>query len=190
MIKYFENFGFVRSVLPKQLHQDLLKESLELFDTQSFVSGITDVGVPKHYHLEKNNDRLFEFVEGLLKDFVNEFGWPVRKYLTNDVPISYDQPWANNMKAGEYFPIHSHNGFISYAIWLKLPDVKTSFYFHYLDTIGNIRKHNIELTKEDDGGIIVFPSTIMHGVNPFYNTEQNRITMSGNVSLLVKENNE
>ena len=78
------------------------------------------------------------------------------------MPILFETPWVNNHKQTEFFPLHSHNGFLSYAIWLQLPDVETNFNFHYLDTIGNIRKHSIKLTKEDNGSLILFPASWTH----------------------------
>ena len=48
----------------------------------------------------------------------------------------------------------------------------------------------IKLSEKDNGSLIMFPSTIMHGVNPFYDTNDIRITMSGNVSIAVKGKNE
>tara|TARA_A100001011_G_C14053093_1_gene732738 strand:+ start:34 stop:603 length:570 start_codon:yes stop_codon:yes gene_type:complete len=189
MINYFQNFGFIRDKLPVSLHEKILEEYHSL-KVPAFVSGITEKGVPKHYFLEKSNQELYQFIEPIVKKYTDEFGWPIRKYFTNDMPILFETPWVNNHKQTEFFPLHSHNGFLSYAIWLQLPDVETNFNFHYLDTIGNIRKHSIKLTKEDDGSLILFPSTLMHGVNPFYDTEATRITMSGNISLSVKDKNE
>jgi len=189
MINYFHNFGFIRDKLPTSLHQKILEEYHNL-KVPAFVSGITEAGVPKHYFLEKNNQELYEFLEPIVKEYTDEFGWPIRKYFTDDMPIKFDTPWLNTHQETEFFPLHSHNGFLSYAIWLEMPDVNTKFNFHYLDTIGNIRKHSIELTKEDNGSLIMFPSTIMHGVNPFYGTSDKRITMSGNISIAVKDKNE
>tara|TARA_B110000285_G_C14806807_1_gene460080 strand:- start:85 stop:651 length:567 start_codon:yes stop_codon:yes gene_type:complete len=188
MINYFKNFGFLQHKLPTNLYSNILLEASQL--ENSFISGISGEGVPEHFYLEKNNDILFTFLEPHVKEYVDTFGWPIRKYFTGDLPICYDTPWLNVHKKHQYFPNHSHNGVISYAIWLKLPDVETTFNFHYLDTIGNLRKHEINLTKEDEGSFVIFPSTIMHGVNPFYNTDDNRITMSGNISLKIKESNE
>jgi len=187
MINYFNNFGFLREKLPERLYNSLIEE-VNTLKTDNFISGISAEGVPNHHFLDKNNNDLFQYLIPIVKSFTDHFGWPVRKYLTNDVPINFDAPWVNFHKQTQYFPLHSHNGAISYAIWLSLPSVTTQFYFHYLDTIGNIRKHEINLTKEDNGSLIMFPSTIMHGVNPFYNCSDVRITMSGNISLKV--NNE
>tara|TARA_B100001094_G_C17726461_1_gene574494 strand:- start:40 stop:606 length:567 start_codon:yes stop_codon:yes gene_type:complete len=188
MIINFENFGFLRDKLPTILHDKILDEYTEL--EKPFVSGITEKGVPEHYFLEKTKFELFEFIEPLVKEYTDVFGWPIRKYFTDDMPIQFDTPWLNKHKQTQFFPLHSHNGVLSYAIWLKLPSVETNFNFHYIDTIGNIRKHSIKLSEKDNGSLIMFPSTIMHGVNPFYDTNDIRITMSGNVSIAVKGKNE
>ena len=42
---------------------------------------------------------------------------------------------------------------------------------------------HIPLSPEDEGRILFFPAWLKHQVFPFYGTEEERITISGNISL-------
>ena len=46
---------------------------------------------------------------------------------------------------------------------------------------------NIPLSPEDEGRMLFFPSWLYHQVFPFYGTEVERVTISGNITL-VQEN--
>ena len=47
----------------------------------------------------------------------------------------------------------------------------------------NILKENFQLSPEDEGRMIFFPSWLQHMVYPFYGTEEERVTISGNTIL-------
>jgi hypothetical protein len=42
---------------------------------------------------------------------------------------------------------------------------------------------NFSLSPEDEGRILFFPATLQHQVYPFYGTEEERVTISGNIDL-------
>jgi hypothetical protein len=47
---------------------------------------------------------------------------------------------------------------------------------------------NFSLSPEDEGRMLFFPSTLQHQVFPFYGTEEERITISGNIRLKINDN--
>jgi hypothetical protein len=44
-------------------------------------------------------------------------------------------------------------------------------------------KYNYQLSSEDEGRMLFFPSGLYHQVYPFYGTEEERITINGTISL-------
>ena len=117
--------------------------------------------------------------------------------LFNDAPLGLDNYWINFQKKYEFNPPHSHSGVFSFVIWLKIPydlqeeldyfgDVnqgsKTSmFNFLYTDGLGKIKTYNVHVDKNFEGKICMFPSNMLHYVNPFYTSDDYRISLSGNI---------
>ena len=109
--------------------------------------------------------------------------------------------WVNYQKQGEFNPIHNHAGVYSFVIWMKIPfewkdqnnntslsgnsngQLVSSFQISYTDIIGGPRAHNYELSKKDEGRMLLFPSKLRHQVYPFYNCDEDRISVSGNITL-------
>jgi hypothetical protein len=44
--------------------------------------------------------------------------------------------------------------------------------------------HSFSLSPEDEGRVLFFPAGLHHQVHPFYGTEEERITVSGNIDFL------
>ena len=49
--------------------------------------------------------------------------------------------------------------------------------------LGSIRPYTYEMSPKAEGTMLFFPSTLKHQVYPFYNCDEERISISGNVSL-------
>jgi len=108
--------------------------------------------------------------------------------------------WVNYQKQGEFNPSHGHTGVYSFVIWMKIPtdweeqnklpmaansnDPKiSSFVFYYLNTQGGTEEWGYRLDSTYEGTMLFFPSTMSHAVYPFFNCEEDRISISGNVLL-------
>ena len=108
--------------------------------------------------------------------------------------------WVNYQKQGEFNPVHGHTGVYSFVIWMKIPtdfkeqnklpiaansnDPKISaFVLYYTNTQGGTETFQYELDPTYEGTMLLFPSTFSHAVYPFFNCEEDRISMSGNVLL-------
>ena len=113
--------------------------------------------------------------------------------------------WANYQYQHEFNPYHHHGGVYSFAIWLKIPtdwkeqhnlpflegmkesDRKASdFEFEYCDLLCDIRNHRYQLDKSMEGRMVFFPAGLRHTVYPFYNCEEPRISVAGNVWFKTK----
>ena len=118
----------------------------------------------------------------------------------NSHPYHMSSWWVNYQKKNEFNPIHDHNGVYSFVIWMKIPtDWKkqninplaatantsciSSFQFSYHNILGDLLSYYYELSPQDEGTMILFPSVLRHQVYPFYECDEERISVSGNVLL-------
>ena len=121
-------------------------------------------------------------------------------FTPNTHPYYMPHWWVNYQYQHEFNPIHLHHSIYSFVIWMKIPfsykeqckkefvsvsNNKTvaSFQFIYNDILGKMRTHQIGLEPEDEGRILFFPSSLQHQVYPFYDCDDPRISVSGNISL-------
>ena len=105
--------------------------------------------------------------------------------------------WVNYQKQHDFNPIHSHVGVYSFVIWLKIPvefddqnkdnitntPVRSAFQFNYQNILGEPDTFDYELGKNYEGTMLFFPSKLRHQVYPFYNCEDDRISISGNIFI-------
>ena len=116
----------------------------------------------------------------------------------NDLPYGLDNFWVNFQKQHEFNPMHNHSGVYSFVVFMKIPTdwreqheipfVKESnapkasdFEFVYTDVMGNVTGYTYCLDSSFEGIMLFFPAEMMHQVYPFYNCEEERITISGNI---------
>jgi hypothetical protein len=121
--------------------------------------------------------------------------------VTNRHNYCLDNFWVNFQKQHEFNPIHIHKSCIySFVIWMKIPtDYReqhkipisansnspsaSNFNFSYLNILGHITQYQYFLDKNSEGTILFFPSQLNHEVYPFYNCNEERISISGNIAL-------
>jgi len=108
--------------------------------------------------------------------------------------------WVNFQKRGEFQPLHSHQGIFSFVIWLEIPyhyndesnlpftkggmdDVAGNFSFAYsLNQSREVVSRIIRLSPDMNGYCCFFPSDLSHQVYPFYTSNKDRISISGNIA--------
>ncbi len=110
--------------------------------------------------------------------------------------------WVNYQYKHEFNPKHDHSGVYSFVIWMKIPytyeeqsnldfqkglkktDKKAgTVEFYYTDMLGNQTAYVYKISKEFEGRMVFFPSKLSHQVYPFYNSDDERVSISGNVWL-------
>ena len=106
--------------------------------------------------------------------------------------------WVNFQKKYEFNPMHLHDGVMSFVIWMKIPYkyedemqhetakkvnscMNGSFEFIYTNLLGAITGYQYSLSPEAEGGVLIFPSALHHVVHPFYTSDEERISISGNI---------
>lgn len=195
--------GAIVSDLPADLVDDINTTANNLQVDFSKGSAYNDslVGHIKHEYALGYNQKLDIFLNDLISDYNEQFPNYLKDFnvLFNDAPLGLDNYWINFQKKYEFNPPHSHSGVFSFVIWLKIPydlqqeldyfgnvnqGSKTSmFHFLYTDGLGKIKTYNIHVDKNFEGKICMFPSSMLHYVNPFYTSDEYRISLSGNIKL-------
>ncbi len=115
-----------------------------------------------------------------------------------DLDIGLREFWVNFSKKHEFNPLHDHAGLLSFVIWMDIPTksedqhnlpiskhsgvpAASDFQLVYNDVNGSIRTHSIDMDPSMNGTIILFPSNMAHQVYPFYECEDERVSISGNI---------
>ena len=193
---FLNNYAYLETKITDDLYEKLLKECLNCKkNNKNFVSGLTSVGVPSHHLLEKNKEELIKYLRQLILAYEKIHG-----SLKDDITIKNNEKnyifqniWINLQKKNEFFPNHQHDGTYSFVIFIKLPKQKNnkinlnnnymgSFEFTYNNVLGSLKNHLIKLDKNDEQKILFFPAKLQHCVYPFFNDNEVRITISGNIS--------
>jgi hypothetical protein len=150
-----------------------------------------------------SNPKMFDFINMELENIYKRIGLEnvrLEPYLT--------KLWVNFQKKGEFQPIHHHLGVFSFVIWMDIPyhskdeakltSAKTScqdplggnFTFACPDELSrSITEHVIKMSPEMNGYCCFFPSDLCHQVYPFYTSDKDRISISGNIHYHSKEPN-
>ena len=106
--------------------------------------------------------------------------------------------WVNFSKKHEFNPVHNHGGALSFVIWMKIPTKSeeqhnlpisknttnpssSDFQFLYTDILGAISPMTFEMDPEINGSLVLFPSTLHHQVYPFFESDDYRVSISGNI---------
>lgn len=107
--------------------------------------------------------------------------------------------WVNFQNKGEFNPVHRHYGVISFVIWVQIPykykdeckldtaqnlnEKPSGGCFQFLTTslTGEVGYYNYDLDPTFNGTAVIFPAGLNHQVYPFYTSDLERISISGNI---------
>ena len=181
--------------ISEEFQQKLLKGAEEARkENKDFRDNLAGI-IKEEYAYENRADYVEEIAQFLTvydeayQKFKNEKYKVKPEYLLNAL-------WENFMKKNEYNPPHDHSDFLSFVIFLKVPEeIKKeqenfignsagpgSLSFLYGD--GNRQSITYQSVKPEDRDIFIFPAWIKHYVAPFY-SDVTRISVSGNISNSV-----
>ena len=151
------------------------------------------------YTLENNDNWFFlNTLCPLLDIYGNTYGNMGKDMpMHNKYTYHLQSWWVNYQKQHDFNPTHHHKGLYSFVIWLKIPiefsdqnkeyvtntPWNSSFCFEMTNMLGQIQHYAYQLGKLDEGTMLFFPSDLQHTVYPFYNCNEDRITVSGNILL-------
>lgn len=194
------NPGIFKSTLPNTIF-DNIKEEITIQTT--FKNKL-------HKKMSAANTNLAgcieeEFIFNMPKDLENYLNILAKEYasrynLSDATDIVRHSSWINRQKATEYNPLHNHSGDISWVMWTtipyllsdedKIPNTKfaqrkfnSRFNFVYSKLNGQISQHTLDIDSSWEGKIIMFPNYLLHYVNPFFTSDNFRISIAGNIWL-------
>ena len=155
--------------------------------------------------LDGNSPLIEDFVKNIIPKYLEE---TIKTFPPNRVTMKDGQGWnleslwVNFQKKHEFNPYHDHGGVYSFVVWLRIPyehaeqnnlpflqgvkeqDRKAGmFEFQYYDIFGRTTHHGYRLGKDVEGVMLFFPAMFKHTVYPFYNTDETRVSVSGNLWL-------
>lgn len=135
-------------------------------------------------------------VDSMFQDYRKRFDF----YPNNDYNIE-TASWVNLQKKNEYNPIHMHYEDISWVLWVTIPydlteeasspnvknsneDVASKFQFVYNRLDGGISTFSLNIDNSYEGCLMMFPSYLKHCVYPFQTSDEYRISIAGNISII------
>ena len=59
----------------------------------------------------------------------------------------------------------------------------SAFQFLYSNILGENMNWDYKLSTQDEGTLVLFPARLLHQVYPFYDCDEDRISVSGNIGL-------
>ena len=172
--------------------------------------------IEEQYNLNTNNASFYEELEDLVLDICED---TERKqellnpttYIAEYNEVYLESVWINFQKKHEFNPIHTHAGDYSFVLFVDIPfDIKDEkacknviraeeeeklngvFTFSYLDSSTRIpiAHRNLNIDRSWEGTMFLFPAHLAHSVNPFYTSNDYRVTISGNVIFEFNEEDE
>ena len=197
--KYFPNLGWLEIKLSTDVLNFLnecIKNKKQKHNT--FLAG----NIEKSYLIEDKNNWFFKNVLiSCVKKYLEEFtDQSIPKILTKNCGYVLDKFWVNFQKKYEFNPLHKLSGVFSFVVWMKIPSsfkeecklsfingsnekCPNTFQLLFINSVGNISSFNYNMEASDEGTMLFFPAMLKHQVYPFYNSDEDRISISGNISL-------
>ena len=200
--KHLPNLPIAHVKIDKDKMEKIFNECLNLKDheVQRFNTGISSYRTPAHFKMRECNKLLQEEVLGIGKVYQEQFDIHAKNLTNtnNDLLIDASDIWVNYQKKGDYLPLHGHEGLLSWVLWVQIPyniederlidnngkggNGNTScFAFNYSDIACNLQSQIIPVSKKEEGTLLMFPSKLQHLCYPFYTSDGERISISGNL---------
>ena len=198
------NPGWLETRLTKK-HMDLLWSCIEKRSQEPYPNLAGNLH--GSYALEKNDAFYKSTIDPLVRHWVKSYGNSIFSdqikllpWVSGNVETYLNDWWVNYQHEGDYNPLHDHGGIFSFVIWMKIPtdwkDQKklprsvhstsstvSNFQFVYTKPDGRITTHTLPMSPSVEGIMIFFPANLKHVVHPFYDCKEERISISGNISV-------
>tara|TARA_B100001057_G_scaffold158739_1_gene159292 strand:+ start:2373 stop:2945 length:573 start_codon:yes stop_codon:yes gene_type:complete len=182
--QHFKNYGFFEGEIPNDVKEMLLKEAETAEDKgRKMKSGLGHNDIPNHRWVIDSAQLLENYIMLLGSKYHDVYPDIVDvKMFTSSLPLVFNRPWFNFQRKGQYVPYHTHDGVYSFSLWLKIPS-PCRFEFIYTNIIGEKKQYSRVLTSKDEGKIMFFPAKLPHIAYPFMDSDDVRISVSGNISF-------
>jgi hypothetical protein len=211
MVEYtwqqFPNRGFIKLDVPKEILNPIKAEIEKVSNSRDTTPSYNKnlIGqIENEFVLSETREIIFPLLDELAKEYDEQFAYTdvLRQNMKRPEEqikgYSLDSYWVNFQKKHEYNPLHFHGGVFSFVIWIKIPyDLEeelnhsnsknavtrrnSTFAFQYTDIMGATSDYVINVDKSFEGKMVFFPAKLWHCVCPFYTSDEERISVSGNL---------
>ena len=190
--------GYVKDTIPYNIFAQLTEAASLARENAINVNKELAGAIKEEYSIVHSDfilGEFFDYIIELIGDYEQSFTTPISRDSFT-YPLlkmgfaprkSLISTWINFQKKNEYNPPHSHFGAYSFVIWLSLPyDTKeekklykssTDFNFQFIQD-GKIQQCPLD---SSEGDIILFPADLWHSVQPFFLSDEFRVSISGNI---------
>ena len=207
----FPNYGTIETQLSSQtidIFWKLIDEAKNNpVNMNSILAGQISSSLRLNMHSQDLKDFNQQTIPKLVNNYIETFKSIPVKYNNADrenLTLELEDLWVNFQKEHEFNPIHDHNGAFSFVIWMKIPTSSkeqnaslissnsgtkgliSNFSFVYTDILGNIGNFVYAMEKNIEGYMVMFPSRLHHQVFPFYDNQDSRVSISGNLGIVKK----
>ena len=190
--------GYVKDTIPYNIFAQLTEAASLARENAINVNRELAGAIKEEYSIVHSDfilGEFFDYIIELIGDYEQSFTTPISRdsftypllkmgFAPRESLIS---TWINFQKKNEYNTPHSHFGDYSFVIWLSLPyDTKeekklykssTDFNFQFIQD-GKIQQCPLD---SSEGDIILFPADLWHSVQPFFLSDEFRVSISGNI---------
>lgn len=187
------NPGVLKTKLPDYVFKNILIDAQEDVENR----------IPYNNNLVGHIEHEYEikvrpYFETVINNMWLEYRDKFQYHMTDQYYIP-NTAWINLQEKYEYNPLHHHDGAVSWVVWLNIPyDLEEEFArfpnakskhsslfsFYYNTLLGNQESHQLMVDKSWEGTMIMFPSMLKHSVNPFYTSDETRVSIAGNISIV------
>jgi len=203
--RHFPNIGVVEGQLPEGVVANLWSMIEEAREEPDDMKPELAGNISSSIRLDGGSPLLEEFMSELLPSFIDKhvesYGSPWRVVMKEGKSLNLNSFWVNFQKKHEFNPPHDHGGVYSFVIWMQIPTSYaeqrklpvcansnadnhiSNFAFSYTNTLGKISTFAYNMEKEAEGYMVMFPSQMTHQVFPFYESDEERISISGNITI-------
>ena len=204
-VQWLKSPGYLLAEVPSPVVAELQKSMYELQkssenDARDSLRGHLE----EEWHLPLTKE-IKSFTRCLSYEYVNQFGFQPamgmaeKMHDINNSDFELQRLWVNYQKKYDFNPLHIHSGIFSFVIWVQIPydleeerkrypktsgNETASFMFQYNTALGGLDTAYINVDKTWEWKIVFFPARLNHGVNPFYTTDNTRISISGNLYVI------
>lgn len=198
---YWDYSGYTSYSFAHDELQFLHNEAADIFNSpDSYVKWNANLAghIEKEYKLSnKTTQQLNQLLLPWCDSYYNIFPHHPRTDSISNLPLklSLDVAWINFQRKYEFNPLHSHHGVFSFVIWLQIPYLiddemnrpqsrdsndrgqPGGLTFYTISPQGKIKEAYVQPVVNN---AVLFPADMSHSVNPFYTSDDYRISVSGN----------
>ena len=206
IVRSLPNNGVIEGKLPDDDIKNLWKLIDEAKKKPDDMRNELAGNITSSIRLDIQSPLMETFMKETLNSFVDKhiesYGGPIRLVIKEGQTLGVDSFWVNFQRQTEFNPMHDHAGVYSFVIWMQIPtsfeeqrklpiainsNASTqisNFSFTYVDILGKMKSFAYNMEKEAEGYMVLFPASLHHLVSPFYDNDGERISISGNISVV------